>query len=195
MARIMRSCSKCHGSYDEDFFARTRPVSAIANTRSDRRPVCFGCEQTDRDTAKQANRHRVKARNALRTHADRYRQKALVESTEEFSERFGWSIDQMAHDIEHNAKNGCPYCRRSYASMAHGLADVTLDIIDPRAEPYYRTNVRWVCSTCNKAKQSSTPENWGRKLQNWERWARRQAAIHNDPWSGTLFEGTGSEAS
>jgi hypothetical protein len=109
---------------------------------------------------------------------------------EEFAERFDWDIDQMAHDIEHAATNGCPYCHRAFALMEGGLHNVSLDIVDPRTPPYYTTNVRWVCKTCNSAKGEMTLAQFGEHLANWAKWERRQQQLRKDPWTGTLFEGT-----
>lgn len=173
-----RRCIRCGETFDLSFFRRAHSQLQVRDTHH---RVCRGCEQTSRDTAKQANRPRVKARGALRTHAARYRRKGLNLTDREFAERFGWCIDTMAHDIEYQAGNGCPYCRKQFSSMAHGLADVTLDIIDPSKLPYYRPNVRWVCSTCNKAKGATPPEEWGRMLESWAKWERRQQGAATPP--------------
>lgn len=197
-----RRCARCKGTYDEEFFARTRRVSAIANTRSDRRPVCIGCEQTIRDEKKRARRSLVKAHNAIRTHADRWNKKHPDEplTKAEFAERFDWPADQLAHDIDHEYENGCRRCRRSYKSMGNGLSDITLDIIDPQKLPYYRTNVRWICKTCNSAKSDATPDEDGRRLEAWRMWEQTQ---QQEPCSfcgerenkhGCLFHEAGGDA-
>jgi hypothetical protein len=79
--------------------------------------------------------------------------------------------------------------------MGHGLADLTLDIIDPTKDPYYSTNVKWVCATCNKEKQRTPPEHWGAKLVAWQMWREQQEKLKGDPWIGTLFEGMGLDSS
>jgi hypothetical protein len=73
--------------------------------------------------------------------------------------------------------------------MPHGLGDVTLDIVDPANEPFYKTNVRWVCATCNRAKSRTPPDEWAEKLAAWEEWRRIQEARRIDPWHGTMFAG------
>ena len=151
--------------------------------------VCIGCELTERTNKKQRNRPREKARKALSRHATKYIKEGLVSSAQEFTSLFGYSVDQMAHDIEHAFQNGCPYCGRSFASMAHGLNDVTLDIIDPKRPPNYRTNTRWVCNTCNSEKQKTDADLWDMKCQCWAEYERRQVARADDPWYGTLFAG------
>jgi hypothetical protein len=123
--------------------------------------VCIGCLQTERDNLKRYNRPKAKARNTFYRHADKFIKEGLAGSREDFAQRFDWSVKQMAHDIEHTYKNGCPYCRQFFSEMGHGLSDLTLDIIDPEKPPYYTTNVKWVCSTCNKEKQRTPPEYWG----------------------------------
>lgn len=189
----MRRCSRCGGTYDEETFFRRKTGPAIAGPRF--HSACIACEQTARDEKKLANRAMVKARNALRTHANKYMLAGMVSSQAEFAERFDWDIKQMAHDIDHTAANGCQRCRRSFASMGNGLSDVSLDIIDPRKQPYYRTNVRWICRTCNSAKSDLDPDIDGRRLQEWVRWERQQEELRkSDPWAGTLFEGSGDPA-
>jgi len=152
------------------------------------RSTCIGCELTARTDKTRESRERDKARRAVRTHFEKYRREhreqgkypwmAGITSQGEFAQRFGWDVAQMAHDIEHAHKNGCPYCRQSFAEMAHGLADVSFDVIDPSKPPYYRTNVRPCCLTCNREKNRTAPDLWGAKLQAWERWRR---------WTATEF--------
>lgn len=173
-----RRCSRCDGIFDEaTFFARNTRGSAIANP-SNRRAVCIGCQQTSRDEKKYANRGLIKARSCLRTHAAKYIARGVVATQAEFAERFDWDVKQMAHDINFEYGNGCRRCRRSFATMGNGLADITLDIIDPKKLPYYRTNVRWICRTCNSAKSDVDPDEDGRRLEAWSRWERKQ--IEND---------------
>lgn len=185
-----RRCTRCGGLFDEEVFFRRKSGPAIAGP--DRHSACIGCEQTARDEKKYANRAMVKARNALRTHAAKYIAAGVVSSQAEFAERFDWDIKQMAHDINHTAGNGCQRCRKSFASMGNGLSDVSLDIHFPDHLPFYRTNVRWICKTCNSSKGRASPEEDGRRLAEWMRWQRQQEEIRNaDPWKDSLFEGTG----
>lgn len=146
--------------------------SRRCNTRITRRPVCIPCEQRARDNQKQANRPAAKARGTLRNHAAKFVKAGIITDASELASRFGWSVAQMAHDIEHAYRNGCPYCHQPFASMGHGLADVTLDIHDTASPPFYRTNCRWVCATCNKEKQRTPPHLFAAKLQGWETWRR-----------------------
>ena len=91
----------------------------------------------------------------------------------------------MTHDIRHAYENTCPYCWQPFEDMAHGLADLTADIIDPRREPYYRTNVRWCCMTCNREKQKTDPDLWEKKLEMWARWRVNQTT---QPEQLTFFD-------
>lgn len=173
-APALQCCSRCGDWFDEVFFRRRRGP-AIASPGPDRHYVCIGCEQTGRDDLKRGNRPLTKARNALRTHAVRYVRLGMAQDQPDFASRYGWDPRAMAHDIEHAASNGCPYCRKAFSSMAHGLADVTIDIVDPRRPPHYTTNTKWVCSTCNKAKRDDAPEVWARKLQCWAQYEERKS--------------------
>lgn len=153
------------------------------------RNVCLGCEQHHRDDVTFRARPAKKAHNTLMRHAQKYIKRGLVASIRDFAERYGWDTKQIAHDIEHAYLNGCPYCLESFASMANGLWDLTLDIIDPSTPPYYRTNTRWCCATCNREKQQTPPDLWGAKLQAWAAWRAWHEARQADPWYGTLFAG------
>lgn len=183
-----RCAGPCGLAYPIDFFARKG--SRNSNSRVESR--CLACKQTARTDSKAGvGRYKTKARACIRSHTRRWNvrhpDEQLTDST--FAARFDWDVDQMAHDIEHAASNGCPRCRRSFASMANGLRDITLDVIDPRQLPYYRTNCRWICDTCNKAAGDLTPEEDGLRLACWAKWEERMAELRADPWLGTLFEG------
>jgi hypothetical protein len=54
--------------------------------------------------------------------------------------------------------------------MGHGLADITIDIVNPREPPFYDTHVKHCCGTCNKEKSQTPPELWARKLICWDQW-------------------------
>jgi len=116
--------------------------------------VCNRCLQIQRDEIKQRNRFLAKARRTLNWHATKFGFRPAA-----FASKYGWDVKQMAHDCEHAAKNGCPYCHMAFAEMANGLRDITLDVYDPHAEPYY-TNTRWVCNTCNSKKQDMPIGDW-----------------------------------
>ena len=179
----MRTCRKCNGEYSDRFFQHHRDlVRAAARTKKEL--TCIGCQQYDRDTKKRANRPREKARRTIRTHAEKYILSGEVKTKEEFIDRFGWDIDQIAHDIDHSSKNGCSYCFEMFSEMANGFSDITLDIVNPEGLPYYRTNTMWVCGTCNRAKQRKSPEEWGERMHDMDLWKKRQEKLNCNPYAG-----------
>ncbi len=178
-------CIKCHRWYTDAFFALSSPGNF--DQKSYRRLRCIGCMQTQRDKTKQdGQRLLMKARSAFHKHAAKFKSIGVITEAQDLASTFGWNVAQMAHDIAHAVQNGCPYCYRPFASMANGLGDVSLDVVDPEALPYYRTNTRWVCRTCNNAKAKTKPALFAEKLANWDEWRRGQA---DDPFAGTLLEG------
>lgn len=176
-------CYECGGEYLLIFFELEGRCGKLGNRRY--RIRCIGCKLSARVKRAQANRFRQKARSTRTRHAGKYvRDPKLaghVSSVDEFCAAYDWTIDQMAHDIEHASKNGCPYCWQLFSTMEHGLRDITLDIFDPRLPPYYRTNVRWCCVTCNSEKQRTPPDLWGAKLAMWKLWRENQAKLMTDP--------------
>jgi hypothetical protein len=185
-----KQCSRCHGIFNVAFFAKNRKV-VFGLVYQTERSVCIGCQQTGRDRTKQENRFRDKARNCIRKHAERLCKKWEC-STKEFADRYGWSIDNIEHDLKHAWENGCPSCRKSFRSMGHGISDMTLDIMDPTREPFYMNNVQIQCRTCNTAKGDRPPDQWAIVKIAWSEWERHQAQLAKDPWYGTLFQGVGS---
>lgn len=94
----------------------------------------------------------------------------------------------MIHDLNHTYDNWCMGCDGVFKEMGHGLSDITLDIIDPRLPPYYQ-NTRWICSTCNRAKGRTPPEQWGALTAYIKRWKAHQNCININPLAGLpLFE-------
>lgn len=190
-----KQCSRCREWFTpEVFFRRT---STHMHMR--RMAVCIGCENTARDNHKQENRWRQKARDTSNRHADKFIERGLASSRADFAERYGWNVDRMAHEAEHAFGSGCTYCGHRYLSMGHGLADITLDIVDRDAPPYYATNTTWCCATCNREKGRTPIHLWGAKLVAWSKWRQRQAELAwrqrqaelaEDSWHGTLFEGS-----
>jgi hypothetical protein len=87
---------------------------------------------------------------------------------------YGWDPARLAHDAEHQYGNGCNYCGHRYADMGHGLSDITLDVMDRAKPPYYRTNTKWCCQTCNRQKGDKTPEWFETNRQVYEAWSANQ---------------------
>lgn len=163
--------------------------------RSEFHRLCKGCEQTESDDRKRRNRWRAKARSATTSHARRLSGRWDITSAADLVARYGWGADRMAHEAEHAYANGCGYCAASYADMGHGLADITLDIVDPDAPPYYPGNVRWCCATCNRKKHQRPPHLWAAELAVWQRWQRRQAETARTGWDPDSLFGFRGEPS
>ena len=96
-------------------------------------------------------------------------------------EVYGWDPERMAHDAEHVYSNSCPECSKPFKGMGHGLNDMTLDIIDPQKQPYYNLYTRWICMSCNRAKSSTPPDEWGQRRAYERKWFRRQQLISMNP--------------
>jgi hypothetical protein len=176
---VVRVCSRCgypyKGNEIEVMFQRRPDVTR--NIRA----VCVVCLQTDGDQVKQRNRFLAKARSTIWRHAQKYGMEPA-----EFCERYGWSVSELAHDLEYQYGNGCAYCRGRYEQMGYGLQDITVDIQDPLAEPYYATNVKLCCGTCNKAKGKLSPDKWELKRRLF-RVVLRWRAEHVRPTQLSLF--------
>jgi len=164
----MKLCPGCGGSFDVRFFRRDNPAYASAGCGT--RSICRGCEQTARDARKKptVGRWAVKIGDTIRRHAEK-----LKLSRQALEEQFGWAFDRMLHEAQHAYANGCSYCGAAFRDMGHGLSDITLDILNPAMPPYYTTNCRWVCGTCNREKSQSSPDDWGAKRAAWDTWRRR----------------------
>ena len=174
-----RTCDRCRWAYDEDAFFNLYGSKDSRILESRRRTTCAGCEQTLGDAKKNEQRSITKAANAISSHAKRHNM-----PRSEFAHRYDWDLKRMAYDIDHAYENTCVYCWQPYASMDGGLSVVTIDIIDPTAEPYYRTNTKWCCRTCNTQKQRMTPALWARRCAAWAQWRENQ---HRIPDALSLF--------
>ena len=183
------TCKLCGGEYPDIFF-ESKGVGGVYSPKIYRSTICRGCLQTKRDTKKAKNRPLQKARDAYKHHAQKFIERGIITHRDELRTAFGWNLNQMSHDIKHASKNGCRYCEQLFSKMAHGLASVTLDIINPEDPPFYQTNVAWVCRTCNTEKQRTPPAVWGQILQCYRRWREIQREKESDPYFGMpLFEG------
>ena len=172
MTLIFRRCSRFPGEYPEQFFRRHRsPLNAFRGNEP-LHYVCIGCELTERTEKKRANRWIVKANSTLRRHAKRFEI-----SISDMITRYGWNVDRIAHELEHHYNNGCSNCGRSYRSMGHGLADVTIDIFDRTALPVYGHNTRIICQTCNREKGTLSVEDNAAKSIGWRLWEETQKQL------------------
>lgn len=179
-------CIECGGWYGEDFF-RLNPDSRAHICA--RRSRCKECDQARRDAKKSADRYLAKARSTFNRHATKFLRDGIIKSRSELAEHFGWILKNMAHDIEHAFKNGCYICRRPFAEMPNGLQSLTLDILDPEQPPYYMTNVRYPCQTCNRGKSQTPPADFARQQSYRMEAQRRRASKAKDPYEGTLLQG------
>lgn len=186
-----RECRRCGGRYHAVAFRVSRALSCASTRRSS---VCVWCEFEPRQAIKDARRAIVKAQRTIRTHAAKYIKKGLCGSVEQFVKDFCWDAKQMAHDIEHAFANGCPYCRVQFASMHGGLHNVSLDVINPETPPFYGSNTKWVCKTCNSMKGDLSPEDWGQKLSDRQSWERQQKLISKNKWAVFPLFRTNTEA-
>lgn len=164
----MKRCNTCGELYALSFFRRH--VLNASGTRA-RHPVCIGCEQSRRDLMKGGRpngRWMGKIRDVIRRHAAR-----LHLDIKTLEQEYGWRFNRMLHEAQHAYANGCAYCGEAFRDMGHGLNDLSLDIRDRDAAPYYVTNVEWACQTCNRSKSRMSAEDWAAKLASWEKWKRR----------------------
>jgi hypothetical protein len=163
-----RTCARCGTSYPSALSeAAFRSAASLrdASSRKYRATICRPCEQTRRDKLKLLNRWAVKARDTIRRHAIR-----LQVPKPDLVNVYGWDPKRLAHDAEFQYSNGCNYCGGLYADMGHGLTDITLDLVDARRPPYYRTNTKWCCQTCNRKKGDRGPEFFEADRQVYELW-------------------------
>lgn len=184
-----RRCTRCGTTYPEHLvegaFRVGLRVSRDASklTRRYNRQTCRPCEQTRRDQLKIRDRWTVKARDVIRRHAARF-----GIDKNDLVQRYGWETERLAHDAEFQYGNGCNYCGHQYREMGHGLGDITLDVVDRDKPPYYRTNTKWCCQTCNRKKGVMEPEAFEVDRQVFEAWSQHQDRLTRNPQEvGFLF--------
>jgi hypothetical protein len=180
-----RRCNRCGTDYRGHLVEYTFRLDASSRQphTTRRKTICRPCERTGRDTKKRGNRWKVKASDTIRRHAGR-----LGIDKADLITRYGWAPDRMAHEAEHAYENGCNYCGGRFADMGHGLADITLDVIDRDRPPYYLTNTKWCCQTCNRKKGVLSPDEFEADRQMWAAWERARKLAEEDPGSaGRLF--------
>ena len=163
-----KHCIQCGGEWDLEIAFR-RDASKLRRSAGilaeQYRARCIGCELTDRNDPTPDERARRKAKNTITHHAEKYEMKPI-----DFAKRYGWNVERMVYDVLHGLENTCCYCWDRYERMGHGLDDITLDVVDRDREPYYSTNVKWCCRTCNSEKATMTPEQWARRCDFWRQY-------------------------
>jgi hypothetical protein len=170
---------RCDGWFDEEIAFHHRQYRHGYNVYVVIDTICIGCRQTDRDIKKAADPWIAKVRSSIAHHAKKFELSAVA-----FCRQFGWTIDRLAYVLSHAYDNTCEYCYRSYKEMRNGLADITLDIVDPKQPPFFPTNVKPCCRTCNTEKGSMSPERWARRLIYYREWAEQQGRV---PRQSDLF--------
>lgn len=177
MVPLTRACARCGYVYEGEEIEVAFRDSGVCRTRTTkyRRGVCVVCLQTDGDESKALNRFLVKARSTIARHARKYGM-----TPADFMAKYNWSVGQLAHDMEFQWGNGCSYCHGRYQKMEHGLQAMTVDIMDRQAPPYYGTNTKLCCGTCNKAKGKMPLRQWGIRLAIFKR-VLRWRAEHSRP--------------
>ncbi len=165
-----KRCCDCGETYNEEFF------DLEGKGTSRRRPFCTICHQTRRDKRKSVDRWLEKARWTLTHHM-----KSLKRTRDELIKIFGWDVRKMAGDCEHAFKYTCDYCGTKFDDMVHGMADITLDIVNIKAAPFYNVNTRWVCNVCNARKKRMSTGEWGRYLQYVTSWKAQQRKLEKNP--------------
>lgn len=179
-----RRCNRCGTYYPshlvEGAFRRSGFTRDASNVRRQyRNTICRPCEQTKRDQRKLGNRWAVKARDVIRRHATRF-----GIDKNDLVTRYGWEAERLAHDAEFQYGNGCNYCGHQYREMGHGLGDITLDVVDRDKPPYYRTNTKWCCQTCNRKKGVMEPEAFEVDRQVYEAWRQHNERLARNPQEG-----------
>jgi hypothetical protein len=181
-----RRCARCGTEFTAEDVASGQAFSpGRSRDASYLRAVCRPCEETRSDDRKSAYRWASKVHATTRGHAVKLAKPRTAQQCEAWFDpdlskeslvgRYGWTASQMAHDAEFQYDNGCSYCHHPYADMGHGVADITLDIFDPRLPPDYGTNTRWCCMTCQRRKGLLTPEKWAAKQRIYRAWEMAKA--------------------
>jgi hypothetical protein len=185
-----RRCTRCGTWYTVEEVAsgqafRTTPRRRMHLATEALASICRPCEETAQDASKSSYRWGAKANATTAGHAVRLRSPRTGPHCEAWYDpdltketlinRYGWAQAQIMHDASFKYGNGCDYCHHPYVDMGHGLADITLDIFDPRLPPDYGTNTRWCCMTCQRRKGLLTPEHWAVKQRVYRQWETHRA--------------------
>jgi 5-methylcytosine-specific restriction endonuclease McrA len=188
---LLKRCEECGDEHPLLFFRRAHYSALDASSAQRRHPKCIACEQDANDETKRKDRWTAKARDTIRRHAKKYGISPAV-----FMDKFGWDVPRVTHILKHASENTCCYCRDPYEAMGHGPADITMDIIDPRKEPYLDTNAQPCCATCNRRKGNRTPEEWSVILRCWRKHDQRKRLLLADPMMRyPLWQAASSELS
>jgi hypothetical protein len=179
-----RRCARCGTWYSAEEVASGQAFRR-GGSKMYLASICRPCEETGSDARKGANRWPKKVAATTRGHAEKLSKlrsgphcAAWFDpglTKDALTGRYGWTAEQMAHDAEFQYGNGCSYCHHPYVDMGHGVADITLDIFDPRLPPDYGTNTRWCCMTCQRRKGLLPPDKWAAKQRIYRAWETAKA--------------------
>jgi hypothetical protein len=173
----LQRCKTCGDNYDrEAFFRHKNDKRRLHISSREYHADCIGCEGTARTERKKADRWLAKARSTIHRHAKKYGR-----TFDEFVRIYGWVPARVAHIMEHAHDNTCVYCTDLYMGMPNSEWQVTMDVIDPKKQPFLTTNVQPCCQSCNRGKSNTDPEVWARKLRAWAQWKERQKVLATLP--------------
>lgn len=156
-----KQCKQCGLVKPAEEFALKGATSSLH-----RRPRCKVCEITNRVERKKADPYRPAFLQRRQHHASRYKM------TVADLEAMGWDVERRCIEMRAQYENGfCPACIEAngvvhyFRDMTNGLAELTIDRIDTSQPPVWPGNVQWLCMTCNRRKQNSSPILHGQRVQ------------------------------
>lgn len=167
---------------------RTRDLTRAELRRT---RICKVCEVTNRCEAKDLDPYKPAFAQRRRDHARRYG------FTVKELERLGWDAERRTIEMRAQFENGfCPNCIETadgsvkvhfYRTMSRGLAELTIDRINPDLPPIWPGNVQWLCATCNKRKQDRDPILHGQRIQQEHEFRLQEQLSPAEPVQSTLF--------
>jgi 5-methylcytosine-specific restriction endonuclease McrA len=189
-----KTCRQCGFTKPVDEFH----IKSPGRLRSDVTPkvyraaICQVCIVGNRCAQKERDPYRPAFAQRRRAHASRYG--CSVKDLE----RMGWDTDRRAIEMQAQFENGfCPNCVETsdgtvkvhfFRDMSRGLAELTIDRINPDLPPVWPGNVQWLCATCNKRKQDRDPILHGQRIQaEHEFRCQEQSSLPAEFGQGSLF--------
>lgn len=175
----MKTCARCRKTKPLDEFRVHSTFGRELTPKIYRKKICKICEVEVRLEKKQENRCLDAFRQRRRAHA-----RSTGYSVAQLK-AMGWDELQRSREMQAQYDNGfCPGCIDDdgtvhfYRDMTQGLAELTIDIIDPAAPPVWPGNVQWLCMTCNRRKQRKSGLEHGLERAMVRQWIAEE---HTDP--------------